>query len=220
MTNQPTTPEEAVVAASRLLFEAEVMSHAGHANLSVRRGPDRFQLTTTGVVRELDTTQLATVDLEGKVLEGVLAPENAEIVAMHAVVYGALPEVGAIIHTHSPALTAFALAHKELPCRVEPLLRFGQAEPVPVVPWGPRGSDVSVRGIAQVLSERPTTHAVLLANHGVLAFDANPIATARLIIAMEEAAETELSAASLGGAVDFPADALAQVRASMGRVAQ
>jgi L-ribulose-5-phosphate 4-epimerase len=217
MSTQPTTPEEAVVAASRLLFEAEVMSHAGHANLSVRRSADRFQLTTTGMVRELDTTQLATLDLEGKVLEGVLAPENAEIVAMHAVVYKARPEVGAIIHTHSPALTAFALAHKELPCRAEPLLRFGQAEQVPVVPWGPRGSEVSVRGIAQTLAERPTTNAVLLANHGVLAFGSDPIATARLIIAMEEA---ELAAAALGGAVDFPADALAQVRASMHRVAQ
>jgi L-ribulose-5-phosphate 4-epimerase len=91
---------------------------------------------------------------------------------------------------------------------------------VPVVPWGPRGSEVSVRGIAQTLAERPTTNAVLLANHGVLAFGSDPIATARLIIAMEEAAEAELAAAALGGAVDFPADALAQVRASMHRVAQ
>lgn len=220
MSTQPTTPEEEVVAASRHLFDADVMSHSGHANLSVRRGPDRFQLTTTGMVRTLDATQLALVDLDGTVLEGVLAPENAEIVAMHAVVYRARPDVGAIIHTHSPSLTAFALAHTELPCRAEPLLRFGQAEPVPVVPWGPRGSEVSVRGIESVLAERPTTLAVLLANHGVLAFGTDPMATARLIVAMEEAAASELAAAALGGAVDFPEGALEQVRASMARVAR
>ncbi|MGO9194086.1 MAG: hypothetical protein ACLP8X_37300 [Streptosporangiaceae bacterium] len=52
----------------------------------------------------------------------------------------------------------------------EPLLRFGQAEPVPVVPLGPRGSEASVRGIASTLGQSPGIGAVLLANHGLLAF--------------------------------------------------
>jgi L-ribulose-5-phosphate 4-epimerase len=212
------TAGEAVVAATRHLFEAGVLSHAGHANLSARLDADRFALTTTGVVRGLRPDQVATLDLAGTVLEGELSPENAEIVAMHAAVYRARPAVGGIIHTHSPAATAFALANKELPCRAEPLLRFGQAEPVPVVAWGPRGSDVSVRGIAAVLAGRPTTSAVLLANHGLLAFGADPMATARLVVAIEEAAEAELGATLLGGAVDFPPGALDQVRASMARV--
>ena len=91
-------------------------------------------------------------------------------------------------------MTAFALANRPLPCRAEPLLRFGQAEAVPVVPWGPRGSDVSVRGIAAALEQHPTTAAVLLANHGLLAFGADPLTTANLVIAIEEAAEAELAA--------------------------
>lgn len=213
-----TSPGEAVVAATRHLFTAGVMSHAGHANLSSRLGPDRFALTTTGMVRDLTPDQVATVDLDGEVLEGRLAPENAEIVAMHAVVYRDRPEVGGVIHTHSPAATAFALANKELPCRSEPLLRFGQAEPVPVVPWAPRGSEVSVRGIAATLDERPTTSAVLLANHGLLAFGPDVMAAARLVVAIEEAAEAELAASGIGGAISFPAGALEQVRASMAQV--
>jgi len=211
---------EAVVGAVRTLFEAGVMSHAGHANLSVRSGEDRFWLTTTGAVRDLRPDQVALVDLEGQVLEGELAPENAEIVAMHAVIYRHRPTAGAVIHTHSPAATAFALAHRELPCRAEPLLRFGQAEAVPVVPWGPRGSDVSVRGIDELLQQRPGTQAVLLANHGLLVFGPDPLATARLVIAIEEAAEAELAASLLGGAVDFPPGALEAVRASMARVSR
>jgi len=86
------------------------------------------------------------------------------------------------------------------------------------VAWGPRGSDVSVRGIAAALHEHPTTSAVLLANHGLLAFAADPLAAARLVVAIEEAAEAELAAAAIGGAVDFPAGALDAVRASMARV--
>ena len=174
---------EAVVAAVRHLFVAGVMSHSGHANLSARVAADRFALTTTGMVRDLRPDQIATVDLDGRVIEGELAPENAEIVAMHAVVYQVRPDVGGIIHTHSPSATAFALANRELPCRAEPLLRFGQAEPVPVAPWGPRGSDVSVRGIAAAVENRPTTSAVLLANHGLLAFGTDPMAAARLVVA-------------------------------------
>lgn len=220
MTNRSdaANPGEAVVAAARHLFASGVMSHAGHANLSTRLGPDRFALTTTGMVRDLRPDQVATLGLDGTVLEGELAPENAEIVAMHAVVYRARPDVGGIIHTHSPSATAFALAHKELPCRAEPLLRFGQAEAVPLVPWGPRGSDVSVRGIAAAIEEHPTTSAVLLANHGLLAFGADPMAAARLVVAIEEAAEAELGASGIGGAVDFPPGALGQVRESMARV--
>lgn len=208
-------PCAAVVQAVELLFTTAVMSHSGHGNLSARAGNERFLLTTTGMVRGLRADQLAAVTLEGEVVEGSLGPENTEIIAMHSTVYATRPDVAAIIHTHSPAATAFALAHQPLPCRAEPLLRFGQAQPVPVVPWGPRGSNVSVRGIAGVLAEHPTTNAVLLANHGLLAFGPDPVATARLVTAIEEAAEAEIAAAPIGGAVDFPAGALEAVQQAM-----
>lgn len=207
-----------IVQAARALFTADVMSHTGHANLSGRLGADRFLLTTSGMVRDLTVDDLAVVELAGSVVSGELSPENAEIVAMHSVVYRTRADVNGIIHSHSPAVTAFALAHEPLPCRYEGLLRFGQAEATPVVEWGPRGSEISVRGIARVLGDAPTTQAVLLANHGLLAFGSGPLSAARLVIALEEAAEAELAARAIGGAVDFPPDALAKVRASMARV--
>lgn len=217
LTDEPTMRTQ-IVQAAHALFAADVMSHTGHANLSARLGPDRFLLTTSGLVRDLSVEDLAVLDLDGQVVSGELSPENAEIIAMHSVVYRARGDVHGIIHTHSPAVTAFALAHEPLPCRYEGLLRFGQAEATPVVEWGPRGSEISVRGIARVLGEAPTTQAVLLANHGLLAFGGDPLGAARLVIALEEAAEAELAARALGGAVDFPPDALAKVRESMARV--
>ncbi|MFJ2866748.1 class II aldolase/adducin family protein [Kitasatospora sp. NPDC087314] len=207
-----------LVEAARELFVAGVMSHSGHANLSVRLDAERF-LLTPGFVRDLQPDQLATVSLDGRVLAGELRSVSVEIITMHSVVYRARPHVGAIIHTHSPAATAFAVAHRPLPCRTEPMLRFGQAEEVPVVPWGPRGSDVSVRGIAEVLERRPTTSAVLLANHGLLVFGPDAAATGQLVVAIEESAEAELAAAAIGGAVDFPEGALESVRTSIARVA-
>ncbi|MFI9273460.1 class II aldolase/adducin family protein [Kitasatospora sp. NPDC052896] len=207
-----------LVETARKLFVAGVMSHSGHANLSVRLDDERF-LLSPGWVRDLKSEQLATLDLRGRVLDGHLQAAGAEIIAMHGIVYRTRPQVGAVIHTHSPAATAFAVAHRPLPCRTEPMLRFGQAEEVPVVPWGPRGSDVSVRGVAEVLEQRPTTAAVLLANHGLLVFGADPQAAAHLVMAIEESAEAEIAARALGGAVDFPEGALEAVRASMARAA-
>jgi L-fuculose-phosphate aldolase len=174
-------------------------------------------LTTQGQVRVLEPDRLALVGLDRTVLEGELDPTNAEIVAMHSEVYRVRPAVGGIIHTHSPHLLAFAMANRPLPCRYEALLRFGQAVEVPVAPWAPRGSKRSVGGILDALDEHPATQAVLLANHGVLVLGRRPNEAASLLTVLEEAAESELAAVTLGGAVDFPPGALEDVRTSMAR---
>jgi L-ribulose-5-phosphate 4-epimerase len=194
-----------------------VISRSGHANLSARAEDDSMLLTTTGIVRGLRPDALALVRLDGTVAEGKLAPENAEIVTMHSQVYKARPDVGGIIHTHAPNLLAFAMANRPLPCRYEALLRFGQAEDVPVVPWAPRGSKRSVDGIIDALTRQPGTRAVLLGNHGVLVFTTGPAEAVALLTVLEEAAEGELAALPLGGAASFPPGALADVRASMAR---
>lgn len=189
-----------------------VLSRSGHANLSVRLGDGRILLTAKGFVRSLGVEDMAVVDLEGHVVEGDLDQTNAEIVEMHTDLYGARPDVGAIIHTHSPKLLAFALANKALPSRYEALLRMGQAEDVPVVPWAPRGTKESVGGVIRAAIANPTTKAVLLGNHGVLAFHEDISATVNLVSALEEAADGELAAGPIGGAKSLPRDALMQVR--------
>jgi L-fuculose-phosphate aldolase len=207
----------AVVAAAQTLFTNGVMSRSGHANLSVRVASDLMLLTNRGHVRGLQPDDLALVRLDKTLVEGELDPGNAEIVAMHSEVYKLRPRTGAIIHTHSPRLLAFAMAGKPLPDRYEALLRFGQAEDIPVVPWAPRGSPRSVTGIIDALAARPGTQAVLLANHGDLVLGATPAEAAALLTVLEEAAEAELEAVALGGAAGFPAGALDEVRASMAR---
>ena len=123
--------------------------------------------------------------------------------------------MAAVVHTHSPAVTAFALAHEPLPCRYEALLRHGQSGPVPVVDWAPRGSPALAAGVTKTLASSPGTSALLLANHGLLALASTPKRAAVLVVALEEAARAELAAASLGGAKDFPPGALHDVRSSM-----
>jgi L-ribulose-5-phosphate 4-epimerase len=212
------TQAQLIVRASQALFANGVMSHTGHANLSARLDDSQMLLTIDGQVRNLSQERLATVGLDGTVIAGELDPTNAEIIAMHSEVYKVRPEVGGIIHTHSPHLLAFAMANVALPCRYEALLRWGQATDVPVAPWAPRGSEKSVSAIIDLVKAHPDTQAVLLGNHGVLVFGKDPLAAAQLLTVLEEAAEAEIAATGLGGAQSLPASALEAIRASMARV--
>ena len=213
----PNRLKEDVTRAAELLFSSGVMQHSGHGNISARLAEGRMLLTGRGNIEGLAAEDLAMVSLEGEVLEGAIDSSTAEIVAMHAGIYRAREGVGSIIHTHSPHVTAFALAHKPLPCAYEALLRFGVADLIPVAAWAPRGSEESVANIVEQVEGHPNTPAVLLANHGLLAFHEDPIKTARLIMIMEEAAEMTLEARELGGEKPFPAGALERERERMAR---
>ena len=207
---------EQLVQAAHMLFQAGVMSHSGHGNMSVRL-PETGQmlLTSTGQITQLTPEQLVVVTFDGDVVEGSIDPTAREIVGMHSCVYRARSDVHAVIHTHSPRVTSFALAHRPLPCVYEAFLRFGITDDIPVAQWAPRGSRESVTHIVEKLELHPTVPAVLLGNHGLLAFSRDPLATAQLIIIMEEAAQLTLDARTLGGEQAFPPDALEQERRHM-----
>jgi len=217
MTNlTETEARKQLIQAGRLLFQAGVMSHSGHGNMSVRLpGAERMLLTSGGLLANLTQEQLTVVTFDGEVVAGALEPVTREIVGMHSGVYRVRPDVSAVIHTHSPHVTSFALAHQPLPCVYEALLRFGVTDDIPVADWAPRGSRESVANIVEQLEQHPTGPAVLLANHGLLAFGRDPLSTAFLIIAMEEAAKLTLAARALGGEKGFPAGALEREREHM-----
>ncbi|HVB09798.1 MAG TPA: class II aldolase/adducin family protein [Bacillota bacterium] len=205
-----------LVRAARALFDHGVMSHSGHGNLSARVDGERLVITSVGQIRDLSPADLAVVTLDGKVLEGHLDPSTSEIVAMHTGVYRTREGVGSVIHTHSPNVTVFAVANQPLPSAYEAMLRFGVTDAVPVAPWAPRGSRESVTNITDQMRSHPSVPAVLLGNHGLLAFTDDAVGTARLIVAMEEGAELVLKArAALGGEKPFPAGAFEKELAHM-----
>jgi L-ribulose-5-phosphate 4-epimerase len=204
-----------LLAAAARLVAAGVVSASGHGNLSARLGPDRMVLAAGASLRDLAAKDLGAIGLDGSDAEVELDPSAREIVPMHAEVYRARADIGAIVHTHSPFATAFAVAGHPIACRYEALLRFGQATDVPVVPWAPRGSPESVQGILDTLDQVPETRAVLLGNHGLLVFGPDVPSAVDLLIAVEEGAGAEWRAAALGGSKPLPAGALDAVRASM-----
>ncbi|MBV9577268.1 MAG: alpha/beta fold hydrolase [Chloroflexi bacterium] len=214
----PSHPQErqAILAAADLLVRSGVLSHSNHGNSSVRLADGQSMLITgaSSLLGQSSET-LAVLDLDGNVKEGKLQSTSAEIVQMHACVYKARPDVGAVIHTHSPMVSTYAMAHQAMPIHYEGLLRQGVSSAIPVAGWGPRGSRESVTNIEKALADNPDASAVLLANHGLLAWGKDQMSTARLIISLEEAAEMMLGAEQIGGSQALPEGALEQVRAHM-----
>jgi len=206
---------QAVIESANFLVRIGAISMSHHGNFSVRvPGTDTILLTASSSFDNLQPENLALLDLDGKLVEGEINPTNAEIVHMHAIVYKERPETGAVVHTHSTYATSFAIASRALACSYEALVRNEMADGVPLAKYGPRGSGESISNIVTALNGTKNTKAVLLENHGVLAFGANPAAAARANLIVEEAAQMAIFAEVLGGAKNIPLELL---QASVGR---
>jgi L-ribulose-5-phosphate 4-epimerase len=69
----------------------------------------------SGVSYELLTPEkIVVVDLKGKVVEGSLNPSSDT--PTHLELYRSFKQIGGICHAHSPAATAWAQAHRPIPC--------------------------------------------------------------------------------------------------------
>jgi L-ribulose-5-phosphate 4-epimerase len=196
---------EQVVGAAAGVVASGAISANGHGNISVRvPGADEMYFTAAPSLRGLGPDGVVRVALDGTLLEGELPPIQAAVVAMHTAMYQDSPDVGCVLHTHSPFATAHAVAHQPIGCWIEALAMFGLPDGVPVAGYGPRGSDEAIAHIRAAV--RPGVPAVLLANHGVLVFHRTPALAIQVGGIVEEAAQVAHYAAALGGPVEVPPD--------------
>ena len=194
-----------VVAAAASVVGSGAISANGHGNVSLRvPGAAEMYYSSAPSLRGLGTDGVVRVGLDGTLLEGNLPPIQGAVVAMHTAMYHDNPEVGCVLHTHSPFATAHAVAHRSIDCWIEALAMFGLPDGVPVAGYGPRGSEQAVANIRAAV--RPGVPAVLLANHGVLVFHRTPDLAVLVGGVVEEAAQAAINARTMGGPVEIPAD--------------
>jgi L-ribulose-5-phosphate 4-epimerase len=194
-----------VVAAAASVVASGAISANGHGNVSVRvPGAEEMYYTAAPSLKGLGPDGVVRVGLDGTLLEGSLPPIQGAVVAMHTAMYADNPDVGCVLHTHSPVATAHAVAHRSIDCWIEALAMFGLADGVPVAAYGPRGSQQAVANIRAAV--RPGVPAVLLANHGVLVFHRTPDLAVLVGGVVEEAAQAAINARTMGGPVEILAD--------------
>lgn len=143
---------------------AEKLFAGTSGNLSVYdREQEVMVITPTSVAYETITPEdMVVMRLDGQVLEGQYRPSSEW--RMHAAVYEAKPEVAAIIHTHSPYATAFAVNNKSIPTILIEMVPFLGGD-VPLAKFAIPGTEEVGLEAVKVLDGRT---GCLLANHGVL----------------------------------------------------
>lgn len=191
-----------VLRTAAAVVEAGALSASGHGNVSLRvPGRDEILYTAAPSLRTLRAESIARIRFDGTVVEGTVAGLSVAAAAMHLAVYEVRAGTGCVVHTHSPFATAFAVAGKPIGCWAEPLSIFGLEDGVPVVPYARRGSPEAVDHIRKAITAE--SKALLLANHGVLAFHETAAQTVQIGILVEEAAQLGVYAAGLGGPVEI-----------------
>ncbi len=147
-------------------LHAARLLRAQSGNLSVRSRAG-LRITTAGArLGKLGRGDLTDVGLDGGTTgRRPTTPPSSET-PLHAAIYRARPDVGAVVHTHGAFSTAWAGAASALELVLEEARYYGMGPAVPVVPWRPAGSEELATAAATVLGDGA---AVLLADHGALA---------------------------------------------------
>ena len=130
-----------VVDIAQRVVASGAISANGHGNVSIRVPEAQEMYFTAGPsLRNHPASAVVRLGLDGTLLEGELPPIQGAVVAMHTAMYADHPDVGCVLHTHSPYATAYAVARRPIGCWVEALAMFGLADGVPVAGYGKRGS--------------------------------------------------------------------------------
>lgn len=178
------------------------MASANSGNISARLNEEEVLITPTLVSKGfMRQEQILAVNLDGEVLRGEGYPTSET--PMHLSIYREKPEIGAIVHAHPPRATAFAIAGIPLDLHLVPEAVIFLGE-VPLVPFQFPGSNELAQSILPYLKD---CDAVLLENHGALAWGSDLTQAYHRMETVEFCAEVTFTARLLGGARELPAEA-------------
>ncbi|MGQ1838160.1 L-ribulose-5-phosphate 4-epimerase [Kocuria turfanensis] len=162
-------------------------------------GTDLFVIKPSGVsYDELGPENQILCDLDGRPVPGTPGAERSPSsdTAAHAYVYRHMPEVGGVVHTHSPYATAWAARGEPVPCVLTAMAdEFGGE--IPVGPFAIIGDDSIGRGIVETLSGH-RSRAVLMRNHGPFTIGKDARDAVKAAAMLEDVARTVHLSRQLG----------------------
>ena len=156
--------KDALVAVARRCFETGLQTNAG-GNLSVKlSSAEAIVIKPSGIgFAECTRDNLQVVGLDGEVEPGPYKPSKD--LSFHLDLYRIRPDIGAIVHCHSPWATGYASAGIEIPClTVQTIEKIGR---MPLIPLSPNGGPQTEVEISPVFRDK-SVRAAVLANHGTI----------------------------------------------------
>jgi L-fuculose-phosphate aldolase len=134
-------------------------------NHSCRISENRILCTPTGISKgSLKPDDICTVDLEGKQISG--KRKRTSEILLHLAIYKARPDVNAVVHSHPPHATAFAVAGVDLPTCIHPEAEvfLGAVKTAKYVTPGDKRLGESI------LPYVKDSNTILLQNHGTVTY--------------------------------------------------
>lgn len=153
-----------IVSFGRMLHERGYVAGMD-GNLSVRLNDQRILVTPTAMSKgSLRESDLVVVDREGRVIQGKRHVSSE--VAMHLLIYRLRPDVNGVVHAHPPTATGFAAAGLPLnePLVCEVVVGLGS---IPLARYGTPGTPELGASLEPLI---PDYDAILMSNHGVVAY--------------------------------------------------
>lgn len=143
-------------------------------NHSVRIGRDRFLCTPTGISKGfLSPDDIIVVDSEGNQAEpNAKGRKPTSEMKVHLAIYKARPDINAVIHSHPPHATAFAIAGVPLPEGVHPEAEVFLGKVKTAQYATPSTYDLP-NSLTPLIDEH--TNTLLMGNHGSVSFDVDLI---------------------------------------------
>ena len=202
---------EAVCRVGKLLYDRGYVA-ANDGNISVRVGEGRLLITPSGVSKgRMTPDMLLVTNLDGTVIEGNRHPSSEG--KMHLEVYRGRPDVNAVVHAHPPVSTAFAVCRRglETPYLSELVTGLGQ------VPCTPSFAMLSTEEVPQSVRPYLADHnALLLANHGALAWGGDLWEAFDRLETVEHTAKIVLNAQLLGGGIPLTEEEVVRLQGLRG----
>lgn len=185
--------QEVLGAAQEILNAKLVIGTWGNVSRRVQ-GEDRFVITPSGMeYAKLSPEDMVVMDFDRNVVEGSYRPSIET--PMHLAIYSHRPDVGAVVHVHSPYATAFAVANQTIPVILEETAQaIGHA--IQVVPYARCGSRRLALEVAETLGEQG--RAALLAMHGLVGVGKDMKDALKVCYISEKTAMVALLARQLG----------------------
>ncbi|MBI1369071.1 MAG: class II aldolase/adducin family protein [Planctomycetes bacterium] len=137
-------------------------------NHSVRIDANRVLTTPTGISKGMLTPEMiCLVDMEGKQIDTNNKYKRTSEVLVHLAIYKKRPDVKAVIHSHPPHATAFAIAQIPLPEGIHPEAEVFLGR-VPTAPYATPSKQDLPDSIIPLIGAQ--TNTVLMGNHGSVSF--------------------------------------------------
>jgi L-fuculose-phosphate aldolase len=200
---------EVAAAVQQIVGAGLVSGASGNVSRRVRTlDGDLIAITSSRVPYHLfSADNVVVVDFEIDPVDGDGVPSSESL--LHAAIYRARPDVGAVVHTHSVYASAFAVAGEAVPPILdEQVLILGGG--IAVAEYAPSASQELADQALLALGDRA---AVLLRHHGAVGVGADLGEAVAVVALVERIAQIRLTTRQLGAPVELPADVVAKERA-------